>query len=440
MCQAPHTTRSCPSVLSPAVVPPFLQTFFFSSFHLFARNATPQSEIEGGEVVLKVRVAETVVPTPRDAEGSFTVRAVGAGNPGADIELRAAAKPTRGKTAATMRDSWVRFLRRTPRPKPARERVDPPPAAAAAQVASPSRSPSPPSYDPPAAAPSLQSSPLRATPNRQRGDGASVHSMDVLPRPLSASSVTAAAAAADAETEMHYDAPPKTPPRSRLRASVAQAEVLTPPATAPRPGTGPEPAVRGELRRTHSDESLDLQGAAAATTARSALAVIRRKTRVGVELQPVLLGEAAREWHREHPDEPIATVSKKWRNSQHQSHLILHQHSRSVVQFKVNEMGEIIYKSHPSWVLMHQMQIGIRHCVARERITEEVAELLRTSGYWHKPEFYVTPSTIRFPAAGSEETVRHALGDFKCVIVVIAHFPFFVSRLGLTDIQIFQGV
>ena len=95
-------------------------------------------------------------------------------------------------------------------------------------------------------------------------------------------------------------------------------------------------------------------------------------------------------------------------------------------KFQVNAVGEVVYKKHPSWVLMHQMQIGIYHslCYTVPRLVEKAVEsgLFRRDKpdstderFIHKHDFYVTPEILRFPSEGSmlHSTPPHKLGDFK---------------------------
>jgi len=95
--------------------------------------------------------------------------------------------------------------------------------------------------------------------------------------------------------------------------------------------------------------------------------------------------------------------------------------------FQVNAVGEVVYKKHPSWVLMHQMQIGIYHslCFTVPRLVENA---IKTGVLKKRPDkvldedpcitdhaFYDTPEILRFPATGSilHSTPPHKLGDFK---------------------------
>ena len=96
-------------------------------------------------------------------------------------------------------------------------------------------------------------------------------------------------------------------------------------------------------------------------------------------------------------------------------------------EFQVNAVGEVVYKKHPSWVLMHQMQIGIYHslCYTVPRMVEQGISkglLKRRSDsatqeeqYITDEAFYETPKILRFPSEGSMmySTPPHKLGDFK---------------------------
>jgi hypothetical protein len=68
------------------------------------------------------------------------------------------------------------------------------------------------------------------------------------------------------------------------------------------------------------------------------------------------------------------------------------------LDFQRNSIGEIIYKGHPSWVLMQCIQIGIRHSVGKN------SELLRSdqvkliNDIHRNPSFFSSPKIVRFPS------------------------------------------
>jgi 1-phosphatidylinositol-4-phosphate 5-kinase len=79
--------------------------------------------------------------------------------------------------------------------------------------------------------------------------------------------------------------------------------------------------------------------------------------------------------------------------------------------FKVNVLGEVIFKGHPCWVLMHSIQMGIRHFA--RRLTRSQGLLLQTPNFTKNTKFYSTPRTLNFPSNGTQDTPAHTLGDFQ---------------------------
>ena len=74
-------------------------------------------------------------------------------------------------------------------------------------------------------------------------------------------------------------------------------------------------------------------------------------------------------------------------------------------------MGEVIFKGHPCWVLMHSIQLGLRYFA--RRLTRAQGMLLATPNFTANPHFYHTPKTFSFPSCGSPETPAHTIGDFQ---------------------------
>ncbi|KAK5576732.1 hypothetical protein RB653_007876 [Dictyostelium firmibasis] len=91
------------------------------------------------------------------------------------------------------------------------------------------------------------------------------------------------------------------------------------------------------------------------------------------------------------------------------------------LEHKKNVLGEIIYKGHPSWALMLNIQTGIRNAVGKSMGTEGVNPktpqqyhtLRKPSEFKRKEDFYVSPKTQRFESAGTAMTNAHSTGAFK---------------------------
>jgi 1-phosphatidylinositol-4-phosphate 5-kinase len=70
------------------------------------------------------------------------------------------------------------------------------------------------------------------------------------------------------------------------------------------------------------------------------------------------------------------------------------------LEHKRNLLGEIIYKGHPSWVLMQNLQIGIRHFVGKNSELydkNEEATAHRVNNIANEIAFYLSPPALRFP-------------------------------------------
>ncbi|KAM9972349.1 hypothetical protein ACTFIW_007408 [Dictyostelium discoideum] len=92
------------------------------------------------------------------------------------------------------------------------------------------------------------------------------------------------------------------------------------------------------------------------------------------------------------------------------------------LEHKKNVLGEIIYKGHPSWALMLNIQTGIRNAVGKSMGTEggvnaktpqQYHTLRKPSEFKRKEDFYVSPKTQRFESAGTAMTNAHSTGAFK---------------------------
>eukprot|EP01119_Soliformovum_irregulare_P021901 TRINITY_DN7378_c0_g2_i1.p1 TRINITY_DN7378_c0_g2~~TRINITY_DN7378_c0_g2_i1.p1 ORF type:complete len:541 (-),score=162.96 TRINITY_DN7378_c0_g2_i1:666-2288(-) len=83
------------------------------------------------------------------------------------------------------------------------------------------------------------------------------------------------------------------------------------------------------------------------------------------------------------------------------------------LDFKRNQIGQIIYKGHPSWILMQNIQTGIRHYVGKNGEVMDPAMLKAVENIESSPLFFNSPSVLRFPSEGSQETQPHKTGLFK---------------------------
>ncbi|EGC34645.1 hypothetical protein DICPUDRAFT_55653 [Dictyostelium purpureum] len=92
------------------------------------------------------------------------------------------------------------------------------------------------------------------------------------------------------------------------------------------------------------------------------------------------------------------------------------------LEHKKNVLGEIIYKGHPSWALMLNIQTGIRNAVGKSMGTDgapnnktpqQYHTLRKPSEFRNQKDFYASPKTLRFDSAGSAMTNAHSTGPFK---------------------------
>ncbi|PRP79762.1 hypothetical protein PROFUN_12624, partial [Planoprotostelium fungivorum] len=88
--------------------------------------------------------------------------------------------------------------------------------------------------------------------------------------------------------------------------------------------------------------------------------------------------------------------------------------SRSVLQHKRNEIGETIYKKHPGWVLMMDIQTGLRQSVGRsgELSFQDERKAIEDNLSRHA-KFFSTPPELTFPPEGSTMTQPHKTELFK---------------------------
>jgi hypothetical protein len=142
----------------------------------------------------------------------------------------------------------------------------------------------------------------------------------------------------------------------------------------------------------------------------------------------------------EEDDEP-GMKSKKYKKKDRS-------HSRIVLRHKKNLIGETVYKGHQSWVLMLNIQTGIRNAVGRghsrstvssprppliltpsqnhvlevtaspaEKIPSTVSkypiDVLTPNSFENVADFYASPRVLGFPTSGSSTTIPHQTGPFK---------------------------
>lgn len=125
-------------------------------------------------------------------------------------------------------------------------------------------------------------------------------------------------------------------------------------------------------------------------------------------------------------------------------------HSRIVLHHKKNLIGETIYKGHQSWVLMLNIQIGIRNAVGRGHSRSTVSapksplaadgsvstpkspiEFLGPNNFDNIDEFYASPKVLNFPPEGSANTIPHNTGPFKFKDYCPHAFRFLRHRFGI---------
>ncbi|KAH3746133.1 phosphatidylinositol-4-phosphate 5-kinase [Pelomyxa schiedti] len=205
---------------------------------------------------------------------------------------------------------------------------------------------------------------------------------------------------ADSDSEKHKSKAAKAAPKSKpVSDSGSDSELSDQDVKLKPKGDGSESS--GAKMATASRKLSDVT----TTTNRS---ILRRSILInkGDDYDPVLLGDKLKQLHEENPDQPLAHIHKKKKKKGHKH--------RPAFQFKCNVIGEVIYKGHPSWVLMHNIQIGLRHVVGGGYITPKQRTLVTTRpDFLENAIFYDTPGVIAFPSAGSATTVAHNLGNFK---------------------------
>jgi len=86
--------------------------------------------------------------------------------------------------------------------------------------------------------------------------------------------------------------------------------------------------------------------------------------------------------------------------------------SKIRLQHKKNLLGETIYKGHPSWVLMQNIQTGIRNVVGKS-MTQQGTALPGPNDFRKMVLFFESPKILRFPSEGSSHTIPHSTGPFK---------------------------
>eukprot|EP00026_Physarum_polycephalum_P004548 Phypoly_transcript_04570.p1 GENE.Phypoly_transcript_04570~~Phypoly_transcript_04570.p1 ORF type:complete len:684 (+),score=95.55 Phypoly_transcript_04570:42-2054(+) len=148
-------------------------------------------------------------------------------------------------------------------------------------------------------------------------------------------------------------------------------------------------------------------------------------------------------------------------------------HSRIVLSHKKNIIGETIFKGHQSWVLMLNIQTGIRNAVGRGNSRTTIqrpltfspssgsvsksgtpnsqnksspstpttpstpptpkypADILGPESFDSLAEFYASPGVLYFPSEGSSTTIPHQTGPFKFKDYAPHAFRFLRHRFGI---------
>lgn len=83
-----------------------------------------------------------------------------------------------------------------------------------------------------------------------------------------------------------------------------------------------------------------------------------------------------------------------------------------ILEHQKNKLGEIIYKGHPSWVLMQNIQAGIRYSVGKSGQLLEHGFLEQIKSGPH-PNLFKSPPVLVFPPEGSQSTPAHKTPSFK---------------------------
>jgi len=91
-----------------------------------------------------------------------------------------------------------------------------------------------------------------------------------------------------------------------------------------------------------------------------------------------------------------------------------HLRSKSVLEHKKNQIGETIYKKHPGWVLMMDIQTGLRQSVGKsgELSFSDERKAIEDNLARHA-KFFSTPPELPFPPEGSMLTQPHKTELFK---------------------------
>ncbi|PRP75966.1 hypothetical protein PROFUN_01682 [Planoprotostelium fungivorum] len=87
---------------------------------------------------------------------------------------------------------------------------------------------------------------------------------------------------------------------------------------------------------------------------------------------------------------------------------------KPVLEHKRNVFGESIYKKHPGWILMQNIQTGLRQSVGKSGELSFLDERTKLSENLSRHEkFFSTPPELPFPPEGSTLTQPHKTGLFK---------------------------
>jgi hypothetical protein len=99
-----------------------------------------------------------------------------------------------------------------------------------------------------------------------------------------------------------------------------------------------------------------------------------------------------------------------------------------VLTHETNALGEIIFKGHPSWILMLDIQTGIKNSTRGNSIpfyNELVDDV--------DPRFFAGMKALPFPAQGSEFTIPHTTSTFKFKDYCPRAFSALREYFGITD-------
>lgn len=208
---------------------------------------------------------------------------------------------------------------------------------------------------------------------------------------------------------------------------------------------------RGAISRSQSsnaaNNNIDIESTTIANTNLNASSTSIGEIRTSSKnIRSSAYGIETEEETDEHGNKQIRKVKRKERT-----------HSRIVLHHKKNLIGETIFKGHQSWVLMLNIQTGIRNAVGRghSRSTVTVPKLppavigtssspggdvpatpkspieFLTPSVENYEEFYACPKVLNFPPGGTANTIPHQTGPFKFKDYCPHAFRFLRHRFGI---------